>query len=120
MNSILIYFIQLISTLVVCLGAVMYLRRSLRRVLVDLCATEERAEFWMVFASIILIGLPLVFGMGFSPEATLPDKAFFEAANQVKNNLFGFLLALMGMGGVISFFALIAPRPATTPKKEGA
>jgi hypothetical protein len=97
---------------------VLYLNRSLRRVLVDLCATEERAQFWMSFASIVLIGLPLVFGLGFSPEATVAAKAFFEAANQVKANLFGFLMALMGMGGIISFFALIAPRPAVA-KKEG-
>ena len=118
MNNIAVYFIQITTTLVISLGAVMYLRRSLRRVLVDLCATEERAEFWMTFASIVLIGLPLVFGLGFNPEASLPDKAFFEAANQVKVNLFGFLLALMGMGAVISFFALIAPRPVAV-KKEG-
>ncbi len=119
MNTITVYFIQIATTLVICLAGVIYLRRSLRRVLVDLCATEERAQFWMSFASIVLIGFPLVFGLGFNPEATLPDKAFFEAANQVKENLFGFLVVLIGVGSIISFFALIAPRPAVA-QKEGA
>ena len=119
MNNITIYFLQITTTLIISLAAVIYLRRSLRRVLVDLCATEERAQFWMTFSSIMLIGIPLIFGLGFNPAATSADQAFFEAANQVKWNLLGFLFALMGIGVVVSFFALIAPRPALT-KKEGA
>jgi hypothetical protein len=119
MNSITVYFIQIATTFVICLAAVIYLRRSLRRVLVDLCATEDRAQFWMSFASIVLVGFPLVLSMGFSPIAILPDKIFFEAANQVKSNLFGFLAILIIVGSIITFFALIAPRPAVA-QKEGA
>ena len=111
MNTIALYFIEIATTLIVCCAVVITLRRSLRRVLVDLCKTEERAQFWLVFASILLVGLPLIFGMGFNPSATSVEKAFFEAANQIKWNLLGFLVALMGIGAVISFFALVAPRP---------
>jgi hypothetical protein len=112
MNTIGLYFIEIAVTLIVCCAVVIYLRQSLRRVLVDLCRTEERAQFWLVFASILLVGLPLIFGMGFNPSAASAEKAFFEAANQVKWNLLGFLVTLMGVGVMISFFALVAPRPA--------
>lgn len=111
MNTIVLYFIEIAITLAVCCAVVVYLRRSLRRVLVDLCRTEERAQFWLVFASILLVGLPLIFGMGYNPEAASLEKAFFEVANQTKWNLLGFLVTLMGIGVVISFFALVAPRP---------
>ncbi len=112
MNTIALYFIEIATTLIICCAVVISLRRSLRQVLIDLCKTTERAQFWLVFSSIILVGLPLIFGMGFKPSALEAEKAFFEVANQIKWNLLGFLVALMGVGFVISFFALVAPRPA--------
>lgn len=121
MNTILVYTIQIIITVLACLAGVIYLTRSLYRVLVDLCGTEDRAKFWVHFASIVLIGIPLTFGMGFNPGETLSDKLFFEAAAQIRSNLWGFLMALLGLGGVISFFSLFAPKPTTVKEKaEGA
>lgn len=111
MNTIFVYFVEVVITLMVCCSVVLYLRKSMRRILVDLCRTEERAQFWMVFASILLVGLPLIFGMGYHPVTAEAEKAFFEVVNQIKWNLLGFLTALVVIGGVISFFALVAPRP---------
>jgi len=115
MNEITIYLIEVTATLVICVGVVAYLRQSLRPILVDLCGSEERARFWVTFASILLIGLPIVFAMGYNPLAGNPDGMFFDVANQIKRNLLGFLLTLMGIGAIISFFALIAPRPKAQP-----
>jgi hypothetical protein len=83
---------------------------------VDLCGTKERAQFWVVFSSVLLVGVPFMFGVGYNPLDTLPgtfqpEKLFFEAAMQVRVNLLGFLLALVGIGCTVSFFALVAPRP---------
>ncbi len=111
MNTIALYFVQIAITLVACSGVVIYLRRSLGRMLVDLCRTEERAQFWLAFSSIVLIALPLIFGMGYTPAPNGAEAAFFELAKQLKLNLFGFLLALVGIGFIVSFFALFAPRP---------
>lgn len=111
MNGIAEYLIQITLSAALCVGIVAYLRQSLRPILVDLCGTETRARFWVAFASILLIGLPLVFSMGYNPTASSVEAVFFEIVNQVKIDLLGFLLALMVIGAVISFFALIAPRP---------
>jgi hypothetical protein len=113
MNTISLYFVQIATTLAVCSVVVIYLRQSLSRILIDLCRTEERARFWLTFSTVILIGLPLIFGMGYAPSTIAPEAAFFEIANQIKWNLFGFLLTLVGIGFILSFFALVAPRPET-------
>jgi hypothetical protein len=110
MNRILIYLLEVAVTLAICAAVVAYLRPYLQRILVDLCGTAERAQFWQVFATILLVGLPLIFGLGYQPESHASEQLFFEVANQLKVNLLGFLLALIAIGGVVSFFALVAPR----------
>lgn len=119
MNTIIAYSIQILVTFLIALGAVLYLSHSLRRVLVDLCGTEDRAQFWIHFSSVVLIGMPLVFGLGFTPKEIVIDQVFFEAARQVRDNLSSFLFAFFGLGLVIVFFSAIAPRPVPN-KKEGA
>jgi hypothetical protein len=112
MNIIWIYLLQIAITAATSVAMVAYFRPYLRRVLVDLCGTQERAQFWVVFSSILLVGVPLIFGMGYHPEEGAPGMLFFDAASQVRANLLGFLLALLGIGFFVSFFALVAPRPA--------
>ena len=112
MNGIWIYLLQLIVTAGMCLAVVTYFRSHLRRILVDLCGTTDRARFWEVFSCILLVGMPLIFGMGYTPQDGETARLFFDAASQVRVNLFGFLVALAGIGFVVSIFALVAPRPA--------
>jgi len=56
MNTIGIYLLQIIVTLVISLAVVIYFRPYLERILVDLCGTQDRAQFWVVFSSILLMG----------------------------------------------------------------
>ena len=88
-----------------------YLRPHLKRVLVDLCKTEERAQFWMAFSNILLIGLPSIIALGFRPEAVTSEAALFEIVGRLSGNLVGYLFALVGIGIIVSFFALVAPQP---------
>ena len=111
MNGIWIYLLQLVVTGAISLALVTYFRPHLQRILVDLCGTQERAQFWVVFSSILLVGLPLIFGMGYTPIDTESGKLFYNAASQVRLNLLGFLAGLIGIGIAVSFFALVAPRP---------
>ena len=109
MNSIFFYLISLLITSVITIAVILYLRPSLKRVLYDLSGKEERAHFWTIFCVIMMVATPLVLGMGFRP--TKQGMAlFFEIANQIRSNLFIFLFTLGSIGGVITFFALVAPR----------
>jgi hypothetical protein len=105
----------MILTLIIVSLVVRYLRPYLKKVLIDLCGTEEREQFWTAFSNILLIGLPLIFSLNYRPESTNSEYLFFNLAGQLSDNLGGLLLALICVGIVVSFFALSAPKQ---PKVE--
>ncbi|MFO7585623.1 MAG: hypothetical protein R6W69_12925 [Anaerolineales bacterium] len=111
MNTILIFLTQIALTVIACLLIAGYIRPFLKQVLVDLCGTEQRAQFWTAFSNIMLVVLPVIFGMGFLPEAATFEAGFFEVINQIKWNLLGLVMSLLAIGAAVSLFALVAPRP---------
>jgi len=115
MNSILPYLLEVAITLAACLLIVGYLRPPLRRILLDLCGTEERARFWTVFSNLLLIGVTMIIALAYQPEAKNAEELFFEITGKLSGNLGGFLFALVCTGMIIAFFALFAPR---MPKAE--
>jgi len=117
MNIIVSFVIEVALTLVIAALLVRYLRPFLRKVLIDLCGTEERAQFWMAFSNILLIGMPVIFALSYSPETWNTEELFFEIARKLSGNLGGMLFALIVFGFVISVFALVAPRPGKVEAK---
>lgn len=115
MDKIFYFLTEAALTLVISVLIVQYLRPFLRKVLMDLCGTEDRAQFWTAFSNILLIGLPMIIALNYQPEARSIEELFFEVAGKLSGNLGGFLFALIGIGFIVSFFALVAPRP---PKME--
>jgi len=109
MSAVTIFVIQLAVTLAACLLLTAYLRPALKRVLTDLCGTEQRAQFWTSFSNLLLVLLPVIFGLGFNPESI--ETPVLTLAGQLRWNFFGFVLALVAIGGAVAFFALVAPRP---------
>jgi hypothetical protein len=111
MDHIRSFAISLGITLVVCLPITLSLRTSLAKILVDLCGTQVRAQFWTAFSSILLVAVPLVAGMGYEPSFLQGSPVFFEIAQQVRGNLVTHIFTLIMLGGGIAFFGLVAPRP---------
>jgi hypothetical protein len=109
-NPLISFAIDFATTLVFGLLIFGYLRIPLHRLLVDLCGTEERARFWLAFSSVLLLGTPLAAALGYSPPPAPLDDAMFIMFRQFGQNLMAFLVALVGLGIVVSFFALVAPR----------
>lgn len=91
-----------------------YLRPFLRKILVDLCGTEDRAQFWTAFSNILLIGMPLLFSLNYKPNNGNGEELFFDMVRKFSVNMGGMLFALVGIGLIVSFFALVAPRKAET------
>jgi len=112
MNQIYSFLIEVALTLLAALMTVAYLRPFLRRILIDLCGTEDRAQFWTSFSNILLIGLPMLISLSYRPEAKTTQELFFELSSRISGNLVSLLVALVGTGIVVAFFALVAPRPA--------
>ena len=63
MNTIISFLIQMLLTITLTTIIVSYIRPYLRKVLIDLCGTEERAQFWTVFSNVLLIGLPSILAL---------------------------------------------------------
>jgi hypothetical protein len=112
MNALVAFAIDLVSTLLIGLLLMLYLRPSLHRVLVDLCGGEDRARFWSDFSSVVLIGVPAAAALGYNPYNDGIPSTFLNITRQLGQNLMSFLVALMGLGLVVAFFALVAPRAA--------
>ena len=117
MNTFLALAIEIGATLLASALITGYLRPYLKQILVDLCRTEERAQFWTKFSNILLIGLPMIIALGFRPEAATFDESFFEILGRLSGNLAGYLFALVGIGLIVSFFALVAPRSSNVEAK---
>jgi hypothetical protein len=112
MNTILAFFIQVALTFLFAALLVRYLQPFLQKILVDLCGTDDRARFWGAFSNILLVGMPLIFSLNFSPQAAPPEEMFFAVVSKISGNPGVFLVALIGIGFIVSFFALVARRPA--------
>jgi hypothetical protein len=110
MNVFSLYAINLLMTLAAAILLTRILRAALRSILIDLCGTPERAHFWTLFATIMLICMPVIIAMGFTPEESTTSMMFFELAGQLRGSLLGYLFALAVVGGFIALFALFAPR----------
>ncbi len=117
MGSLYAFLVEIGLTLAVSFVVVIYFRRFLIPVLRDLCGTEARAQFWASFSYILLIGLPLIFGLSFRMSVDTLTGTIFDVAAQLAKNLTGFLIALLGIGFAVGFFALVAPRPSQAEKK---
>ena len=63
-----------------------------------------------------LIGLPLIIALGFRPEAGTTEETIFEILGRISGNLAGYLFALVGVGIIVTIFALVSPRTAAEAK----
>jgi hypothetical protein len=117
MNMIISFSIEVIITVVVCALLVIYLRQYLYRILLDLCGSDDRAQFWTVFSTILLVGIPMIFALGYRPEALTSLDMFFEIIGRLRGNLYAYLASLLIIGMIVSFFALVAPKPGKAESK---
>ena len=104
MNEIGIYVGGLVITVILSLTIILYLKKSFRKLLIDLTETQERANFWLTFSNILLILIPLVFSMSIVPGATEEIDVFFEVGRQLKWALIGLISSMVVIGFVMISF----------------
>ncbi len=117
MNVLTAFVIECVLTLSIGLLLVAYMRPSLYSVLVDLCGTEGRARFWLAFSSVLLVGVPAASSLGYEPLPGDLSESLLLVFRQLGHNIMSFLVALVGLGLAVSFFALVAPKP---PKERSS
>jgi hypothetical protein len=104
MSPVVVLVSDLTLTVLVCAGIVLYVAKHLRSLLVELCGTAERANFWLAFSNVSLILVPLIFALDYKPEFG-PDKLVaFEMAAQLKYALIGFVTTLGALAVILLWF----------------
>jgi hypothetical protein len=111
MNALLSFSIVLSLTLLTSFLLTRYLHSHLKRLLLDLCKTQEQMQFWADFSSILLVGFPILIALNFHPDATTLEESFFEILARTSGNLTGYPVMLIGIVLILSFFTLLAPKP---------
>ncbi|HLW78371.1 MAG TPA: hypothetical protein VKU44_02130 [Terriglobia bacterium] len=98
------------TTAILSFLAVAYLKPHLKRILIDLCGTEERASFWTAFSNVALVLMPLIFAMHYRPGAGPETSPVLEMGTQLEWALIGLVASVLVLGFVVSMF--IPRRPA--------
>lgn len=93
------------SGLIASLVVLLLLRRQLRRVLVDVCEGEHRAEFWVALSGVWIVLLGVLAGtatLGYwTPDGGLD--LFGGATTQVRYLLVGLLGAVLSIAAVLLY-----------------
>jgi hypothetical protein len=106
-NGVAVYGFGIGLTTVLSFIVVLYLNRHVRNLLIDLCGTKERADFWRAFSNVVLFLLPLLFVLDFRPE----DAAWiWNLTAELKRGLLGLGATVVVLGIVIG---LSIPRRRT-------
>ena len=103
------------ATLVVTLVVVIYLRPNLRKILIDLCGTQERGEFWTAFSNVTLVLIPLICAMFSPPRSDADASVLFEISGQLRWALIGLVGTVVMLGVVLSRFI---PRRSSEQQPE--
>jgi hypothetical protein len=91
---------QIAIPLLAGIGVATYLRQVTRVLLVDLCGTDERANFWVRTTSILLAGTPLALVLVFGHSG--PSESLTEVIRQtVTLSLVGILVAVAFLARLI-------------------
>jgi tetrahydromethanopterin S-methyltransferase subunit B len=96
-----------------CTGMVAYVSKHLRILLIELCGTAERANFWLAFSNVALIVVPLIFALNYNLEVGPGKNMVFEMAGQIKYGLVGFVLTLT-ISAILLFRFIPTPKSGVT------
>src|SRR5262249_24965973 len=98
MHPLTAFLLGLGLTVALAVTVVWYLKSYLRAILVDLCGTEGRADFWMAFTNVTLILTPVIFATQFYPAPSDSSLVAFQFVAQLKWALIGLAVAVAGLG----------------------
>lgn len=110
MNEVTSFVIGVGVTLLISILVVVYLRPHLRRILLDLCDTEDRAGFWTAFTNVTVVLSPLICAMFYRPTGSGGSAAFFDISTQLRWALVGLIGSVIVLGAVIARFIPTSPR----------
>jgi hypothetical protein len=115
MNNLWIFSLGLVVAMLFAAVAIAYLQPHLKAILIDLCGTKERAEFWTAFSEVTLFLTPMIFALRFRPEPGSVAVLVYGLSDQVSAALVGLVAAVVVLGFVLGRFIAREKAPTRTP-----
>ena len=104
MSATWIFLLDVTLTEAVCISLVIYVAKHLRSLLIELCGTAERANFWLAFSNVALILVPLIFALDYTPAGEPNRAVVFEIAGQLKYAFIGFIVTFVSLALILLWF----------------
>jgi len=114
MTPSILFLTGLAISLATSFAIVVFLKVPLGRILVELCGTSERAEFWAAFTNVSIMLVPLIFALQYPAELKERQSAVLEIATQLKWALAGLLATVVLVAWILSGFIRRRPLADTT------
>ena len=111
MTTFLPLLFQIAIPLLAGIGVAAYLRQVTRILLVDLCGTDDRANFWVRTTGILLAGTPLALVLVFGHSGD--EIALAEIVRQAAT------LSLVGILLAVAFLARLIWKQVPPPAQQG-
>lgn len=102
MDAATVFVIGAVMILAMGWGVVGYLRRPLKRVLLEVCGNEGHAQFWSEFTAVGMGLVTAVFAVSGRPDPRPTEPAMFALADQLKSGLLGLTGAVVLLGCVLA------------------
>ena len=98
MNELYLFVIEIIISLFVSACVIYIINKSFRNVLIDLCGTEVRAQFWVVYSNLMLVIAPLLTTIIFGKSHQVLEASFSFYKTAFGSVLFGVFVSLVIIG----------------------
>lgn len=98
MNEVSLFIIEVVMGLAVSAFVIIVFKKPLKMVLIDICGTEIRANFWVTYTNLMLVIAPLLTSIMFgkSGAAAIANFTFYKTA--LGSVIFGIFISLLIVG----------------------
>jgi hypothetical protein len=100
-----IFLVDLGLTVLLSFGIIVYLQSRLRTLVLELCGSRARGEFWLAFSKISLLLIPLIFALDAKPAGGADTSIVLTMAGQLKVVLLGQVATLVALA--LALFSFI-------------
>ena len=98
MSEIYLFVIEILIGLGISAFVIIALTQPLKDVLTDICGTEVRAKFWVMYTNLMLVITPLLSSIIFGKSHRVAEATFLFYKTAFGSALFGIFLSLVIIG----------------------
>lgn len=98
MTEIHFFIIEILISFVVSACVIYILNKPLQNVLTDICGTEIRAKFWVMYTNLMLVIAPLLTSIIFGKSHRVAEASFSFYKTAFGSVLFGVFISLVIIG----------------------